>query len=284
MADDGRVGGPPIADRLRTRVTPLVAPVVERTRLSLPARCLRRFGAIHGRDRAFVLAGQAFTTLIPLLIVVGAAARQNGSAFVAERLNSRFHLTGVSAEALRTLFERPPGATGAITVTSVLVLLFSLVSLTRSLQRTFEDAWHLPAAGVRGTLHGLTGLGLLLASILVLSLLATLMRPLPAGTALATVVRTLAAVAVWLLLQYLLLSRRITVRRLVPGALLAGVGQTAMSAYSSLWMPRVIGQNADRYGVIGVTFALVGWLIVVGLALVVFAAVSAETGRAEPVG
>ena len=36
---------------------------------SLPFRCLTRFGVIGGRDRALVLAGQAFIAFIPLLIL-----------------------------------------------------------------------------------------------------------------------------------------------------------------------------------------------------------------------
>jgi membrane protein len=258
-----------------------IARLMARRARSFPIRCLRRFAAINGRDRSFVLAGQAFTTVIPLLIVVSATAGKNGTSLVADRFNSRFRLTGSPAEALRTLFQRPPGATGTITLVGVLVLLFSLVSLTRSMQRIFEDAWGLRAVGVRGTLHGLTGMGLLLASVLILSLLVTAMRPLPAGTVLAAIVRTVAAVGMWLLLLELLLSRRIPLRRLIPGAVVAGVGQTAFSVYSAVWMPHVIAQNADQYGVIGVTFALLSWLVVLGLAVVVLAATSAELGGAD---
>jgi uncharacterized BrkB/YihY/UPF0761 family membrane protein len=260
----------------------LATSVVDRTADWLPVRCLRRALAINGRDRAFVLAGQAFTTVIPLLILLSAATRKNGSALVADRLNSRFRLTGAPAQALRTLFERPPGATGAVTVVGVLILLFSLTSLTRSLQRTFEAAWGLPRAGMRGTVHGLTGMGLLLASVLVLSVLVTAVRPLPAGVLIAPVLRTVAAAAIWLALQDLLLSRRVPVRALVPGAVVAGIGQTVISMYTSTWMPRVIAHNADRYGVIGVTFAMVSWLIVIGFALVAFAAIAAELGRSLP--
>ena len=224
--------------------------------------------------------GQAFTTIIPLLIVVAAAAYRQSPTLVADRLAARFHVTGPSAEAVRVLFERPPGAAGTVTVAGLVVLLFSLLSLTRSLQRTYEAAWQLPAIGVRGTVNGLTGMGLLLASTLVLSLLAGLLRPLPAGTAFVFVLRALAATGVWLVLQRLLLSRRVGLRRLLPGAVIGGVGQAVVSLYSALWMPRLIEHNADRYGIIGITFALVTWLIIIGFAVVTAAVVSAEMGGA----
>ena len=90
----------------------------------------------------------------------------------------------------------------------------------------------------------------------------------------------MAAAAVWLLLSDQLLSRRIALRRLVPGALVGGIGQTAVNVCSGFWMPHLVGQNADRYGVIGVTFAIVSWLIVIGIAVVLLAVTSAELGGA----
>jgi membrane protein len=50
-------------------------------------------------------------------------------------------------------------------------------------------------------------------------------------------------------------------------------------------MPRLIEQNASRYGVIGVTFALLTWLLVIGVMLVAGAVVSAEMGgQRRPAG
>lgn len=248
---------------------------------SFPARILRRFVAINGRDRALVLGGQTFTTVMPLLIIVAAAAGNSGTTLVANRITSRFRLSGTSAEALQTLFRRPPGATGTITIVGIVLLLLSLLSLTRSLQGTYEAAWRLPPAGVRGTLNGLTGVGLLLASLLVLSLLVSALRPLPAGAVLANLCRTLIACGVWLALQMLLLSRRVPIRRLLPGAVLMGVGQTLFSIFSALWMPRMIEHNAGLYGIIGVTFALLSWLIAASFAVVIGAVLGAEMGGAD---
>jgi uncharacterized BrkB/YihY/UPF0761 family membrane protein len=274
---------PGLPERLVRTGTDRGADLVTRAESSLPVRCLRRFAAINGRDRALVLGGQAFTTIIPLLIVVAAAASRQGPTVLADRLADRFHVTGASAQAIRTLFERPPGATGTITIAGVVVLLFSLLSLTRSLQRTYEAAWQLPAIGVRGTVHGMTATGLFIASLLVLSLLVGLLRNVPAGSVLAVVVRIVANTAVWLLLQRLLLSRRVPIRRLLPGSIVIGAGSAILSVYSAVWMPRVIEGNAGKYGIIGITFALLTWLIVVCFCLVVAAVISAEIGGAPQI-
>jgi uncharacterized BrkB/YihY/UPF0761 family membrane protein len=257
--------------------------VVSRVENSLPVRCLMRFGAINGRDRTLVLGGQAFTAIIPLLIVLSAVASQEDSTAVADRLAARFHVSGSSAEAIRILFERPPGATGTLTITGLVVLAFALLSLTRSLQRTYEAAWQLPAVGMRGTLNAVTGFGLLISSLLVLSLLVGALRQVPAGDVMAFVLRVGTSTAVWLLLQRLLLSRRVSFRRLVPGSIVVGVGSALLSLYSALWMPRLIETNADRYGIIGITFAILTWLIVISFCMVVAAVISAEAGGAPAV-
>ena len=48
---------------------------------------------------------------------------------------------------------------------------------------------------------------------------------------------------------------------------------TGVGAASIVYMPTAIGDAAGRYGEIGVAIALVSWLVVVGFAVVVCAAV-----------
>jgi membrane protein len=54
-----------------------------------------------------------------------------------------------------------------------------------------------------------------------------------------------------------------------------------VAVYSTVWMPHLVTSNAERYGVIGVTFALLTWLIVLSAGIVVAAVVSAEAGTRE---
>jgi uncharacterized BrkB/YihY/UPF0761 family membrane protein len=133
--------------------------------------------------------------------------------------------------------------------------------------------------------NGLGGVALMVGEIIGLAVLSGLLRRLPTGGTLAFLFPVPVAVLLWLQLQRLLLSGRVTRRRLLPGALTAGAGQVVISIYSATWMPHLISDNAARYGVIGVTFALLTWLIIVSAAMVVAAVVSAEAGQrqaAEP--
>jgi hypothetical protein len=77
---------------------------------SIVVACLLRFVEIRARDRILVLAGQAFTALVPLFILVATFGPNDGT--TGRRMIERFHLSGSAAEAVRTLFTRPPGAGG----------------------------------------------------------------------------------------------------------------------------------------------------------------------------
>lgn len=269
-------------DGARRRAAELGTAQLARPLPALAVRTTLRYLSLNGTERALVLAGQAFSALVPLLIVVSTVISSQGGTQIAARVNQRFGLEGNAAETVRILFAQPPGAAQTITVGSVVLLVISGLSLARTLQRTYESAWQLPPRGLRGTLGGVGALALLLVQILLLTLLAGFLRSVPGASLLEWVFRSAAASVLWLALQYLLLGWRIGWRRLLPGAVAAGVGQQAVTALSSLWMPKVIAGNALRYGAIGVSFALLSWLVVICVVLVVAAALSVELGGGPP--
>jgi membrane protein len=241
---------------------------------SLPFGCWVRFIVISGRDRTLALAGQTFTVIVPLMIVAAAFAPEDDA--LPAYMIDRYGLTGTAAEAVTLLFSRPPGATGTITVLGLILLFYSLVSLTRALQRLWEASWEMEPTGVRGTIDAISGFGLFLTQIIVLALLGAFLRGAPLGDLLMLPLRIAVAVLLWQQLQYLLLSRRVPRRELLPGAVVGGVGQVLATAFSGVWMPHLVEVNAGRYGVIGVTFALLSWLIILSGCLVASAVISGE--------
>ena len=214
-------------------------------------------------DRSLALGGQAFGALIPLLLVLQAA--QPGSRSMADDLIARFDLEDDAAEIMRETFGATSGET-AITGLSVLVLVVSVLSFTRRLQRLYEDTWELDQRGFKGTGWGL-------AWIAFFALYATL-HPLldEVLEGLAGLLFSLAgAVLLGLLTPYLLLGRRLPWRRLVPQAALTAAGLTALGVWSAIYMPRAIDSSASAYGTIGVAFAMLTWLWGLGFVLVITA-------------
>src|SRR5262249_24350898 len=84
---------------------------------------------------------------------------------------------------------------------------------------------------------------------------------------------------VWLVTPYLLLAGRIPYRSLLPTAILTAVTIDAFGIASTIYMPNAMNTSAQRYGLVGVAFTFVSWLIGLGVAIVITAAVGAVTAE-----
>lgn len=253
--------------------------LLERARRSFPGRCVASFLELRGLDRAMVLASQAFTALIPLLILVGAVLPVGSTTAVSDAVIRRFGLSGDAATAVAAVFAT--SGTGTVGVVSVLLLVFSGVSLTRRLQLMYVQTWRLPPLrGVRGSLNAAMGLSVLLVQFALLYLVRTLVRTLPFDWALQLPLSWAASVVLWTSIPWLLMDRRLSWRRLLPGGILTAIVGSAYGVATTIYMPPLMTSYSQRYGLFGVTIAIVGWLLCVTLILVSVTIVAAELDRA----
>jgi membrane protein len=244
-----------------------------------PRRCLRSFFEIQGIDRAMVLASQAFTALIPLIILTTALLPTDSHASMADGIIRKFALTGDAAAAVTTVFAG--SGNGDIGVLSVVLLVFSGVSLTRRFQRLYLEAYQLPRApGVRGSLYAAVALAALLVEFALLAFIRSLLRELPFEWMASIGGSFVSSVAVWTSVPWLLLNRRVAWQRLLPAGLLAGGFSTLWGYATTVYMPRLMTSYSERYGLFGVTIALVGWLLCISFILVASTVVAGEFDRA----
>lgn len=244
-----------------------------------PRRCLRCFFALQGIDRAMVIASQAFTALIPLVILASALLPSENHRSVADAIVRTFALTGDAAQAVQTVFA--PTGQASIGLLSLLLLLVSGVSLSRRLQRMYLDAWQLPRApSVRASLYAAAALGALMVELALLSFIRSLLREIPFDWAASVTGSLLSSIVVWTSIPWLLLNRRIAWQRLLPAGVLAGGLSTVWGYATTVYMPRLMSSYSERYGLFGVTVALVGWLLCISFILVVATVVAAEFDRA----
>ena len=228
---------------------------------------VERFIDVQGIDRAMAIAAQAFSALIPLLIVNSAiVSRGSGSQF-ADNIIERFDLTGAAAASVRQAFTASATVEDSISVIGLLLLLISALSFSRGMQRLYEGAYRLPALGMRNTKWGLAWLALI-------GVYATV-RPIAADVvdvkAIAILVSLAGAAVAWTISPALLLGRRASWRRVLPGGLLTAFGMTVLGATSVLWFPRSVQSSAEQFGVMGVAFAMLSWLVAAGFVVVVAA-------------
>jgi membrane protein len=240
---------------------------------------LRKFIGIEGAQQAAVLAAQAFTSLIPLMVV--AAAFAPGSSDLADRIVDRFGLEGDSARSVNQLFASAGETESTITWISVIILLLSGLSFTRAIQRIFQRAYDYPSEGLKDQQRGLVW-------VLSLGVWVTLLSPAresledAGGVVFAVLVATATGFVLWLVTPMILLGER-NWRRLAPGAIVSGTLGAILGVASSIYVPILMDWSAEKYGLIGIAFALQSWLLVAGFVVVVGATVGAvvvERGRA----
>jgi membrane protein len=234
---------------------------------TLGGRFVEAFFEMRAIDRALALASKLFIAILPLSILVTAVV--SGQAF-GDELVSRFGLTGGGASAARTLFAAPAQVQAAVGLLGLVILTSSILSFASALQRVYLDCWRLdPAAGAaRSRLLWLAGL-------LVWVTVASTVHEGAEGSSVAVLSWLIAVVAggaFFLWTPFVLLGRRVRVRRLLPTALATGVALGVLAVGSDVVMPELVTQNTARYGLIGLTFSLVTWLFS-GAVLVVSAAI-----------
>ena len=253
--------------------------LLARVQVSFPGRCVRVFVELHGLDRAMVLASQAFTALMPLLILVSAVLPTGSTTAVSDAVIRRFGVSGEAAAAVEAVFAH--SGTATVGVPSLLLLLLSGVSLTRRLQQMYVQVWRLPPLhGVRASFNAAMGLTVLLVELALLYLVRTLVRSLPLDWALQLPLSWLGSLMLWTLIPWLLLDRRVHWRRLLPGGALTAVLASIYGLATTVYMPPLMTAYSQRYGLFGVTIALVGWLLCVTVLIVASTVVAAELDRA----
>jgi membrane protein len=230
-------------------------------------------------DRSLALASKLFVAVIPLSIIVKAVAPGSGN--FGEDLVRRLGLSGPGASATRTLFATGSDVRAAVSVIGLLILLYSMLSFTRALQRVYLNIWRLRPQLPDALLRQARWIVGFIAYTVVLSPLRDLEHRHDVGALYAPSVIAFGA-AFWLWTPHVLLGKRVSWRRLMPTALLTTVGIVLFSVGTAVLLPSIITNNAQRYGLIGVAFGLVTWLFAYSAVVTVSAVVGGTLARRLP--
>ena len=233
--------------------------------------------------------GAAATTYITLsvlptalvIIAIFNLAKGDENAF-ADRLISHMNLDGSTASLVHELFGTTANNLAAASVTVVIGFLIWGLSIGQQYQDLYARAWRIHAGTaadqVRFTIWFFIASGLLALTMASASELRAKgwLVLLPAWIA--------GSMAFWLWTPRFLLHRAISLRSLLPGALLATFVVGGTIATSPLWIGPTLEQNGKAFGAFGVVIALLAYiLIVVTISMVcaVFGPVWAEWRQGE---
>jgi membrane protein len=233
--------------------------------------------------------GSAATTYITLsvlptaLVIVAIFNLSKGdeNAF-ADRLISHMNLGGSTASVVHDLFGTTSNNLVAASFTIVIGFLLWGVSIGQQYQDIYARAWRIHV-GTVGDQARFT-IWFFVASALV-ALMTVSASELRSNGWLVTLPAWIAGSMIfWLWTPRFLLHREVSLRSLLPGALLATFVVGGTIATSPLWIGPTLDQNAKAFGAFGVVIGLLAYvLIVVTISMVcaVFSPVWAEWRQVE---
>ena len=279
MTDDAKITRRSGITEMRKRIAGL------RTRLErlLLWRVWERMLEIEFVDRSVALAGKAFVSFFPLVIVAAAFVPERIRSSILTSVTARLGLRGDALVLAREAFASSDDirkATGLLGL--VLTILFA-TSFTTALHRMYLHAWRRPprASGV-----GVYGRGAvwLLVVLVGMALLGGLRGALGGGLGfgLFAIVSLVVASGLWWFTAWFLLFGEVRARVLVPTGVITSIVTAAYAASATVWMPRVVAGNEAQFGFFGVALALVTWFS--GAAICVLVGACAAPALAEDPG
>ena len=254
MSVDGSRIGAVIAN-LRARV----APVYERLQRTLVWQVWERMLEIEFVDRGVALAGKAFVSFFPLVIVVAAFLPAHARHSVFTTLIDWFGLGGGALVTVKRAFASSDQIRRATGTLGLVLTIFYATSFTTALQRVYLRSWRRPKGSPAGTYVRAPLWFLVL--LVCMALLGTLSGLFGDGAELVVfaVVALAATSALWLFTSWLMLMGQVRWRVLIPSALLTAVATDLFAVTARFWMPRTVTQNFTQFGFFGVALALVTW-------------------------
>jgi membrane protein len=279
MTDDTKITRRSGITEMRNRIATL------RTRLErlLLWRVWERMLEIEFVDRSVALAGKAFVSFFPLVIVVGAFAPERIRSSILTSVTARLGLQGDALVLAREAFASSDDIRKATGLLGLVLTIFFATSFTSALQRVYLRAWRRPAraAGVGAYWRGAVWL---LVVMVEMALLGGLRGALGDGLGfgLFAIVSLVLASGLWWFTAWFLLLGEVRARVLVPAGVITSIATFAYAASATVWMPGVVTGNEAQFGFFGVALALVTWFS--GAAICVLIGACAGPVLAEDTG
>ncbi|MFH7595500.1 YhjD/YihY/BrkB family envelope integrity protein [Streptomyces racemochromogenes] len=212
--------------------------------------------------RAMGFAALGFLTLVPLLVVVAAAAPGSGSGF-GRWLGQALGVTAASRAKVEMLFGAADLALERTTAFGLAALAVFGLTFGSAVQTGYEKVWDLPTARWHTMWRHVVWLALL---VCYLALLVGIPAPSTsrAGAVLGTISDLVGTCLFFWSSGRLLLGGRVRWVALFPGAVATSVGLLGLRVFSQLVFSPLIASNAVTYGPFGTLLVVQSWLVGVG--------------------
>ena len=261
--------------RGRDRSTPITRHRV-RTAYAWTREFVRRFGLLNGRANAAAITLYGFLALFAITLlavaVVGyfAADRKD----VAQNIVEFLGVSGAAAKTVTDAVDRAQQTREIASIVGLIGLLWTGSGFALSIAAAYDVAWSVPHRAARERLVGLgwlAGAGVVVAVSVYVT---TWIEKLPVAVVpLVFVAGAAVNTVLWLWTSWALPNRRAPWRALLPAAIAGGVAFELLKIAGGIVVPRLVARSSALYGTIGVVFALLAWLLVLGRLVVMMSVI-----------
>jgi membrane protein len=227
-------------------------------------------------DRSVALAGKAFVSLFPAIIVVAAFAPSGVRDSMYSTIAKRMGLSGQGLTAAKNAFATSDDVRRATGYLGLVLTFFYINSFTTALGRVYLKAFRRPP-GRKITGYAL-GASWLIGLAAYFATIGYARHVLHNGITdpIFALVAVASSGALWWLTVWVMLDRQVRWRPLLPTAVLTSAALAVFIISAQVWMPHTMESNQHQFGTFGVTLAMVTWLTGFGLIVVVAACAGAE--------
>lgn len=252
----------------RARAADLTATVKARYAGSIGERVWGRLSSLDFINRGMLFAAILLLCFIPFVIIANALAGHSA----ATSLVRHFGLNQQAAADVSRVFASPSATSSAITASSFVFFILGGIAAATAIQDLYEGAFGIKPRGLKDMARRL----MWLAALVGVSALAAWTGPWlhrNAGPVVLGLAGLVAFTAFWWFTMWLLLGGRMSWRDLFPSALATGACWLGMIGVFGLTMSGTITSDYNKYGSIGVIFALMSFLIAIGVVIILGAIV-----------
>jgi membrane protein len=219
-------------------------------------------------DRSVALAGKAFVSFFPLVIVVAAFMPAGVRTSIFSTLTHRIGVHGEALRSARAAFATADDVRRATGLLGLILTVFYATSFTTALQRIYLRAWRRPPERATGAYT--RGPAWLVAMVAFMAATGAL-RSLVSGafTVVFLVVSLATTTALWWFTAWFMLKGAVRWRVLLPTGIVTAIALGAYTLYANVWMSHVLERNQAQFGVFGIALALVSWFSGAAICVVV---------------
>ena len=221
-----------------------------------------RLNAVDFMNQAMIFAATLLLCAFPFLIIVSALAGRSSAREIGRRLGLNHQAT----DAMGHLFASSAATSRAVTGAAWVFFILGGVAVAGALQGLYQRIFELDHRATRDMPRQLIWLALWWGWLLAGGWVGPWVRA--RGPVVLGIVGLVVFTGFWWFTMWFLLAGRIPWRRLLPSAVATGVFWVGMEAVFAAVFSGMLTSNEQEYGPIGIVFALVSYLIAIGVVVI----------------